>query len=214
MLHDSMKKTFFSAFIDQLYKKNQANSSGVVWLAVGVVVVMLIAIQFRSPLIQVPSIRDSIIFEFVTDTQVAQQFDSQNFWQLRDKLGAVSTYNPLYLDPQSIFEFKEIPDQTIELFEYNASGLQSKELLVMPSDEAAIRNFSSTGKVVYQDAETTITTNQGENSVSILQVYPFEEMPKNNGMIDYRELRQDLTNRLWVTQTVVTVSPNFNFESL
>lgn len=176
--------------------------------------ILLAVLHFRSPFLQVSSVRDDKIHTFITDAQTKQTFDAQKFWQLRDQLGAVVTYNPDYLNPQSIFEFREIPEKSVQLFEYTAPELHSTESLILPSERESFVPSNEEGRIVYQDSHVVVGADQETNTLSIWQVYPFEEMKNNNGMIDYRELHQDLSNRLWVTQTNITVSPDFDFETL
>lgn len=208
-----MKNNFFSAFINRLYKKNLGESNGFVWFSIATIIFVYIICHFRSPLLKHSFFRDRLIHDFVAEVQRTQTFDVQKFWQLRDQLGAVITYNPSSLEPQSILEFKLLPEESTTLFDYSAPGLVSKESLVIASEIESLVPAEIDGRVLYQDMSTLMYQENNADIIRIIQVQHFEEMQKHNGMIDYRELKQDLRNRLWLTSTEVTVSPNFDFDS-
>lgn len=172
-----------------------------------VLVVAFLALEFRSPLLLLTPIREWYIKKLIVSTQKQQQLDMQELWQLRDRLGATITYNQDYLEPHSILQFKHIPDSTVRLFSYQGHGVTSEEYLVSATASASL--IDPQGDTLYQDAATTITVDRFSHVVHIYTALPFTDMKKHNGMIDYNETKQDLSNKIWVTQTAFIVSSGF-----
>jgi hypothetical protein len=207
-----MKNALLNFSIARLYKKSPQDSSMGIWVLILIVIALFVLLQFRSPLLLIPFIRDAKIEKLITDTVHNKELDVQQLWQLRDQLGAKVTYNPDYLEPHSIFQLKEIPEKDVQLFQYSGNGVVSTEYLVTSYEIRPPIRYP--GEPVLMAGSLLIYYDSIDQKVYIRTEQTFDSMKKNNGMVDYRELEQDLSRKVWVIETVFDVSPNFRFKEV
>lgn len=175
-------------------------------------VVLYIVLQPRSFVHANPVITDQTIKKFVENVQLSGKLDIDTFWQMRDQLGVILTYDEQNIEPYSILHLKKLNEAINLLVSYQGKEIISKEYLISNEKMAELQQENFPGRVVFQDETSLISFDDTQDKIYLRSILSFEEMKHHNGVIDYQVLEEDLSEKFWLIETEISISPNFSLE--
>ena len=174
-----------------------------------ILILLLCSFLFFQPKIKASLFENNTADTFVEHfIQLPSEDMSKEWWKFREFFSpGYFTYNQEYLEPFSILQFKAVSEPVTPLFTFSSKNLFSEESLISFSHKDVLWQESLPGEMLLDTTDTKLSFEKDTGKYYLRMVRPLAEMKKVNGMINYEDPDELLTNQWWYSEAWFVAKP-------